>query len=85
MWAPFLFQSCQKDGDKAYVIANAGTEEMWIDEDGVVFLYYVGSDNRWLCNVLKFFGAWWVIGCLSIFFFAVLVAVDYETHQQLIL
>ena len=27
-------------------IADAGTEEMWIDTTGQVYLYYVGPDFR---------------------------------------
>lgn len=41
-----LMQNCQIDGDKGYIIGDAGTEELWINEDGDPFLYYTGSDNR---------------------------------------
>ena len=34
-----------------YDIADAGTEEMWIDTDGTPYLYYTGPDNRY-CSII---------------------------------
>ena len=31
------------DGKNGYAIADANTEEMWIDEDGKVFIYYAAG------------------------------------------
>ena len=47
-------QNCQIDGGNGYIIGDKGTEEMWINEDGDPFLYYTGSDARYLsipCNL----------------------------------
>ena len=41
-------QNCQIDGGKGYIIGDKGTEEMWINEDGDPFLYYTGSDARYI-------------------------------------
>ena len=41
-----LMQNCQIDGGNGYIIGDAGTEELWINEDGDPFLYYTGSDKR---------------------------------------
>lgn len=48
----YLSQSCQISGDgkKGYRVADAGTEEMWIEEDGTVVLFYTGSDKRSIKN-----------------------------------
>ena len=35
------------DPSEQYTIADAGTEEMWIDDDGTPYLYYTGSDSRY--------------------------------------
>ena len=34
------------DPTQQYVIADAGTEEMWIDTDGTPYLYYTGPEGR---------------------------------------
>ena len=47
--AIYFLQACQVSSDEkhSYHIADAaGKEEMWIDGDGTVFLYYTGSDKR---------------------------------------
>ena len=35
------------DPSEQYTIADAGTEEMWIDDDGTPYLYYTGPDGRY--------------------------------------
>ena len=45
-----LYQACQQsvtDPIESYALANAGTEEMWIDTDGTPYLYYTGLDGRY--------------------------------------
>lgn len=45
-----ILQICQKVeylGNSSYDIADAGTEEMWIDLDGVPYVYYTGPGGRY--------------------------------------
>ena len=35
-----------------YDIADAGTEEMWIDTDGTPYLYYTGPENRYCSTII---------------------------------
>ena len=35
------------DPPSQYDIADAGTEEMWINDDGTPYLYYTGPSNRY--------------------------------------
>lgn len=51
-------QNCQMNSNEksGYIIAKAGTEEMWIDDDGTPFLYYKGSKKRYINIILKLQG-----------------------------
>ena len=44
-------QACQSsafDPTLTFGLADAGTEEMWIDTDGTPYLYYTGPDGRYI-------------------------------------
>ena len=40
-------QACQVSSgqDQSWDIADAGTEQMWLDTDGTPYLYYTGPSN----------------------------------------
>lgn len=40
-------QICQEDTDgNGYSVAEDGSEQMWVDDDGTIYLYYTGPDGR---------------------------------------
>ena len=51
-----LLQACQQshsDRNKTYEIGDGGTEQMWIDTDGIPYAFYTGPEGRELKVHLK--------------------------------